>query len=608
MNWLLAAIIAQVILGTSLVFDKILLKKSCFNPWVYTFWLGIFGAFAFLFIPFSFDSSTLSASLFAIALLAGVFFILAMFFLFYALARGEASVTLPIIGGFSPLFTLAFGEWFLESRLAGGDLFAFFFFVLGGLIFYRIESKDARPALAGFTVASAASFGISTILSKLVFESVPFLTGFILIKSGGFFFVILLLLIPHFRKRLYDAYCITEYASKTLYVVNRLYASAGSVLVALAVSLAHPALVDATQSIKYAVVFFVAWFVLAERYEGKMLAGKMTATILITTGLVWLGFASYARSIPVDSEREVVWGVTYSRRFARGLGVDWQGTFDAILRDLGPKKIRLAAYWDEIEKSPREFDFSELDWLVRRAGEAGADVTLVVGLKVPRWPECSFPAWVYGHEPIDREAALRSYIQHVVERYRLETTISRWQVENEPFLWFGKCPRRGYGFLEEEIALVRAIDPARPILVTDSGEFGLWARSVLFGDEFGTTMYRKVYNRGVSPFLGVIEYPLAPSFFRLKEQMVRFFTGTRDKPFLVVELQAEPWGTRAISEMTYEEQIELFSPDYFGETLHYARDTGFSEYYLWGVEWWYFVGKKYEDWRYWEIGREILSE
>ena len=113
-NWLLIAFLAQVILGTSAVFDKFLLKKKFFDPLVYTFWLGILGFFAVALLPFGFIA--LPLKIIILAFVAGAVFVLAMLFLYYSLDYSEASGVLPAFGGFSPVFTLIFSYLLLNSR------------------------------------------------------------------------------------------------------------------------------------------------------------------------------------------------------------------------------------------------------------------------------------------------------------------------------------------------------------------------------------------------------------------------------------------------------------------------------------------------------------
>ena len=146
-------------------------------------------------------------------------------------------------------------------------------------------------------------------------------------------------------------------------------------------------------------------------------------------------------------------------------------------------------------------------------------------------------------------------LEKVVERYRANEAVKYWQVENEPFLrTFGVCPALSEKFLEEEIALVKSLDGefspegrGRPVIVSDSGEFGFWLPAAKRADVFGTTMYRIVWSRRL-PGSGYLKYPLSPDFFHLKANLIKYFIGS--KPIIVVELQGEPWGPAAIYEMS----------------------------------------------------------
>ena len=583
MTWLLVAILAQIVLGTSAVFDKFLLRRKFFDPLVYTFWLGLLGIFALIILPFGFG--LLSLNTIAIAIIAGALFVLAMLFLFYSLDYSEASATLPVIGGFSPVFTLIIGYFLMGSFLGFGELSAFFFLVLGGVVLFLVEKKELRFLSFIFITASALSFGLSNVLSKIVFQAGPFVPGFVWIKIGGVIFVLFLLLRQSFRQRIFSSSRQAKTKYHFLYFVNRVYAGAGSILVYFAISLAHPAIVDATQSLKYIVIFFCAWLLLKERFKGKILAGKIIATIFIAFGILWLGLVNYSRNIPISPVQNIEWGVTFSAKFSRRLGLNWQKNFEAILSDLHPDRIRIVAYWDEIEKTKGNFDFSDIDWEINELQKKGIKTILAVGMKVPRWPECHIPDWAQSISTEEREKELQKYMAEVIKRYKTYQIIDAWQVENEPFLSFGVCPERGNNFLSDEISLVKKIDPERPIITTDGGEFGLWYKAARQGDIFGTTMYRRVYNE----FFGYIDYHLPPGFFILKERLIRFLLDDYDKKFIVIELAAEPWMQKQIYETPISEQFNFFDYNFFKDTISYAKEAGFDEYYFWGAEWWYYL-------------------
>lgn len=310
---------------------------------------------------------------------------------------------------------------------------------------------------------------------------------------------------------------------------------------------------------------------------------------------------------PPQSTGNILWGVTFSHTFSKHLKLDWRETYTAILDDLGAKNIRIPVYWTEVEATEGDFQFADYDWMMSEAEKRDVQVTLVVGKRVPRWPECYTPDWALARSADEQAIALRRAITKVVERYKKSPSLVRWQVENEPFLpFFGKCPPPDAEALDAEIQLVKFLDPSRPIVVTDSGELSIWLPAYKRADIFGTTMYRTVWSNVFSPTFGYITYPLSPKFFWLKTNIARAIYG--NKPIIVSELQAEPWGPEffRIARMSPEERAHSMSIEKFADNIAYARSAGFSEVYLWGVEWWYMLKVRDGDSAYWNLAGDLI--
>ena len=295
-----------------------------------------------------------------------------------------------------------------------------------------------------------------------------------------------------------------------------------------------------------------------------------------------------------------LYGVTFVPQAAEALGLDWKEVYRALFDDLGVRNVRISAYWDEIEKEKDSFDYSRLDFQVEEAQRHGARIIFVIGRKVPRWPECHIPEWAKDFTLEEQDNGLFDYMGKVILRYKNFPAIIIWQVENEPFLPFGECPDFGAKSVDAGIALVRSLDGGRPILVTDSGELSIWIRAARRGDIFGTTMYRTVWNKVV----GELTYPLPPSFFRFKRAITELVVG--QKQMIVIELQGEPWLSRPLQETTIEEHYMVVNPEKFRGILEYAEASGFDTFYLWGVEWWYWLRANGHP-EIWEIFKEKLK-
>jgi hypothetical protein len=294
-------------------------------------------------------------------------------------------------------------------------------------------------------------------------------------------------------------------------------------------------------------------------------------------------------------------GVTFSYRYARDIGLDWKENFIAILDDLQIKKIRIPVYWDLTEPEKGKYDFSNLDWQIAEAGKRNAEIILVVGQKVPRWPECFIPDWTQGNEA-QKKMELLKFILKTVERYKNDSAVKYWQVENEPFLKFGICPPLDVDFLDAEIALVRNADPDRKIIITDSGELSLWYQAALRADIFGTTMYRTIWKEG----WGYFNYPIGPRFFRFKHWINKLFA--ENDQAIVIELQAEPWIAGWTTSAVLSEQFKSMNEERLRDNMEFAKKVGFPEVYLWGAEWWYWLKAEKDQPQLWEEAKKLFSK
>ncbi len=293
------------------------------------------------------------------------------------------------------------------------------------------------------------------------------------------------------------------------------------------------------------------------------------------------------------------WGITFSKSYAESLGLSWKEAYIAILDELEVDHLRLSAYWSEIESNRDRYDFRDMDFMVQEAAKRKVKIILAVGRRLPRWPECHVPEWAKSLPEYEQQQRLLGNVAEVVKRYRLESQIEMWQVENEFFLrGFGECPKADPDFLDAEIALVKSLD-GRPVLLTDSGELGGWYGTMRRADVFGTTMYRIIHNK----FFGFVEYPISPIYYKRRFLLYKPFV--RADKIINVELQAEPWAKTNLREDPLETQYISFGPEQFRKNIEYARSSGISPAYLWGAEWWYYLKKERGVDTFWEEAKKL---
>lgn len=299
---------------------------------------------------------------------------------------------------------------------------------------------------------------------------------------------------------------------------------------------------------------------------------------------------------------EIEWGLNFSIRQAEYLGFDWQKMYLDILDDLKPKRLRVVAYWQNLEPEPGQFTFQEFDELMLEGRKRDIEIILAVGHKLPRWPECNHPAWYENLSKAEQEERWLLMLEKAVSHFREFDVVVAWQVENEPFFPFGpECESVPRNFYEKELGLVKSLDK-RPIVVTDSGEKGAWLPTALMGGEiFGSTMYREVYHHERQKY---IKYPVPPALYRIKAGMVKTFS--RIDRFIGVELQAEPWFATNVFDTPWQRQQELMNPEIFMENIEYAKKVGFAENYFWGVEWWYWAMQQGHP-EMWEAAKTLMN-
>jgi hypothetical protein len=326
-------------------------------------------------------------------------------------------------------------------------------------------------------------------------------------------------------------------------------------------------------------------------------------------GVVLVLFALIAITVmllafPNPAPSPIQYGVTFSAPHAAGIGLDWKAAYLAALDELQVKRLRLSAYWNTIEPRDNTFTFGNLDYQMDQAAARDATIILSIGRKLPRWPECHTPSWAEELPEEQQQEQVLAMLEEVVTRYRDHPALAMWQLENEPLLDFGICPPEDLDFLRREEALVRKLDGAHPIMITDSGELNSWLPAAQFGDIIGTTMYRTVFSsRTEKPFH--YDYLFPSWVYRIKSRYVKLFTG---KDVLISELQGEPWGAVPFTELSREAKEDSFSPERFYDLADFSRRTQLPTAYWWGVEYWYWEKVTKDNDTFWEAAKEIFGQ
>lgn len=307
-NGVFMAVIAHGLIGISLIWDKVLLKRpGTKNLFSYVFWLGSMSVFGVILVPFGYNSP--SAGLMVIAFVAGIVHLTGVFFYYAALKRGEASETLAIMGGFSPVATAAISFGLLSRHMTGAQLLGFLLMTAGGFVMFFSEKLPIRDLLPPVLLASGL-LGLVNVLEKVVYDQTNFVSGYVWFTIGTFAGAMLLLVRPSWREQIFSESGQDSPRNRFWYFVNRFVSGVGSFLIFYAISLAHPALVDSISGVRYAIIFIGALLLtkvkpswLKENFHAWQMFTKAVATCLVVAGLVLVGWSGGNRGSSGDVAR-----------------------------------------------------------------------------------------------------------------------------------------------------------------------------------------------------------------------------------------------------------------------------------------------------------------
>jgi hypothetical protein len=347
---------------------------------------------------------------------------------------------------------------------------------------------------------------------------------------------------------------------------------------------------------------FTAWSV-RHKFWQRLAIGLTVLTVLFFGGMY--GIAQWY--INKHKNEPLIVGATFIPDYARYLQVDPQETLDAMINDLGIKHFRLVSYWKNIEPKEGQYDFSELDWQMDMVEKAGGKVSLAIGLRQPRWPECHGPEWAMIKSKPEWKEDLLDYMNMTINRYKDSPALESYQLENEYFLdVFGQCPDHSRDRLVEEFDFVKSKDPNHPIIVSRSNNATVsWPINQPRADMVAASIYKRVWDKTITK--RYFEYPLPAWFYGFLAGATELTTGRNT---FIHELQTEAWlpENRSMRTESIDELYKTMSPEKLSERIQYAKDTGMKRFDLWGVEWWFQLKKSRQTPEIWNTAKQEIQK
>jgi hypothetical protein len=183
--------------------------------------------------------------------------------------------------------------------------------------------------------------------------------------------------------------------------------------------------------------------------------------------------------------------------------------------------------------------------------------------------------------------------------------LDSYQIENEFFLkGFGICTNHNRDRLVSEYNLVKKLDPAHKVIINRSNNALGWPVGEPTPDEFGISIYKRVWDAGLTK--RYLEYPFPAWFYAFTAGWQQMVTG---RNMIIHELQAETWPPdfQSIQDTSLEEQNKSFNADRFKTRVEFGKATGMREIYLWGSEYWYYRKQKLNDPSLWDVGKDAFQ-
>lgn len=289
--WFWLVILAYILNAVATLISKWLLSSSIPHPVVFVFYIGVLNLLALVLIPFGFFVPPLAHIL--IALVSGVAYAAAMYYMAKALHIDQVSQVAPMIGGLQPLFVVAFAWFFLPEQLENLQYVGILLLIIGSMLMaLEIGKKRFFTISIKYILTSTVLFGLSYALLKLVYLQQNFVSGFVWTRFGTFLFVLLLVFLPNNWLKIKQNLKGSGEKVKVMFVVGQILGALSFVLVSFAISLGPVTVINALQGVQYALLFILIFLLsrkfphlLDEPLRRPVIIQKIIAIAILITGL-----------------------------------------------------------------------------------------------------------------------------------------------------------------------------------------------------------------------------------------------------------------------------------------------------------------------------------
>ncbi len=291
--------------------DKIFLSKIVAESIVYAIWVSLLSVFMIVLLVADVlfnqlvDRRITRLGLLtwmtpwhiALAVGIGILFTLAIYFLYTALQRGEASRVIPLTGGSMPvlIYLMSFSYDPLDqSKLAS------FIFLVSGTVLISMMPKNERTDLPGskrLALAASFSFALFFVLTQILFRQQGFLNGIVWPRLGSALALLFLFSFRSVREKMRQSLQHLSFRLRSTWLIAQGLGAIGFLGQQYVISLpgVRVALVSALQSVQYVFILVFATLLsflkpklLSEQVSPRVILQKVLALISIAIGLYYV--------------------------------------------------------------------------------------------------------------------------------------------------------------------------------------------------------------------------------------------------------------------------------------------------------------------------------
>lgn len=276
--WLLLTIIGCLLLAVVNILDKFIVTKSI-KPVLFVFYSTVIALPIFLLVPFEVNFLTNSTD-WLLALLSGLSFGGALWFMYKGFSESEVSHVGPLVGAAISLFVFILSQIFLGEKITLLQIGGIFILIFGSLLISLEKSKMHNGWHRGMLwgVLAGLLFAISNVATKYIYNHYDFYSGFIWTRGFTGISALIVLFFPSVCKTVFKKHAkggisiVSNFHKLILVGTNKLLGIIGVILIQYATAIGSVSLVNALTGVQFA--FLVLLVALLSKYNPSLFREK----------------------------------------------------------------------------------------------------------------------------------------------------------------------------------------------------------------------------------------------------------------------------------------------------------------------------------------------